>query len=675
MGGRLTFFAPAWATICRDKFVLRVVAQGYYIPLGAPIPLDVARPWHARVACPSEGLLSEISLLLEKGAVEPVQDHPGLCLSPIFVIPKRSGKLRLILNIKRINAFIPKPRFRMETLSYILPLLQRDDWAVSIDLRDAYHHVSIDPGSRDLLGFSVGGQTYRFRALPFGLRTAPWLFTRVVSVVAAHLREQGLRVFYYLDDWLLVADSQDLLLKHLSLLLNLVQKLGFIVNWEKSALLPSRTPTYLGAVIDLPALRARPTPERVDKVLSAVLSLSSVEFAPAEEWVRALGYLASLKYLVPDCLLYMRPLQIHLNRHFRPLRDPPSKRVPVTPEVRACLSRWACRDLLSQGRPLHVPLPSVTVVTDASLYGWGGHCAGVSASGRWSLQERHLHINVLEFRAVRLCLQQFLPLVQSRAVLIQTDNVTVAAYINKQGGTHSRSLNIQALEFWTWCLQREITPSASHIPGLQNLSADCLSRGLSSPGEWTLSRRVMSMLKRVFGLQSVDLFASALNAQLPRFCSRGRDPGAWRVNAFTFSWTGLNAYAFPPLILLPKVLRKIREDQARVLLIAPHWPRRIWFMDLLSLLAGVPRSLPQSPSPLRDPLSDLPMPLPGSVRLTAWPLSGVISDRQAFLNGLPTSSVAATETRQGSVITLACQSTSNGARTEVFTRVLRLQQR
>ena len=162
MGGRLTFFAPAWATICQDKFVLRVVAQGYYIPLGAPIPLDVARPWHARVACPSEGLLSEISLLLEKGAVEPVQDHPGLCLSPIFVIPKRSGKLRLILNIKRINAFIPKPRFRMETLSYILPLLQRDDWAVSIDLRDVYLHVSTDPVSRVLLVSQSGAARTAF---------------------------------------------------------------------------------------------------------------------------------------------------------------------------------------------------------------------------------------------------------------------------------------------------------------------------------------------------------------------------------------------------------------------------------------------------------------------------------------------------------------------------------
>ena len=89
--------------------------------------------------------------------------------------------------------------------------------------------------------------------------------------------------------------------------------------------------------------------------------------------------------------------------------------------------------------------------------------------------------HVLEFQAVILSLHHFLPLVRHRTVLIRTDNVTVAAYINKQGGTHSTRLNALAAELWIWCRRRDVIPTASYISGQDNLIADFLSRGLSLP--------------------------------------------------------------------------------------------------------------------------------------------------------------------------------------------------
>ena len=102
----------------------------------------------------------------------------------------------------------------METLKLILPNLRRHDWAVSIDLKDAYLHVPVHPQSRRLLGFKYQGLTYVYKVLPFGLKDSPWVFTRVVATLIAHLRLQGIRIFFYLDDWLLVAVSQSLLLSH-----------------------------------------------------------------------------------------------------------------------------------------------------------------------------------------------------------------------------------------------------------------------------------------------------------------------------------------------------------------------------------------------------------------------------------------------------------------------------
>ena len=130
----------------------------------------------------------------------------------------------MILNLKRINLHISPSHFRMETLKSILPLLRPGDWTVSIDLKG---HLPSRPNRSRIKGHSrlcSNRNTYRFKALPFGLKPAPRLFTRLVACVAAFLRQQGLRVFCYLDNWLLAAES----------LLRTVQGLGFIVNWENA---------------------------------------------------------------------------------------------------------------------------------------------------------------------------------------------------------------------------------------------------------------------------------------------------------------------------------------------------------------------------------------------------------------------------------------------------------
>ena len=100
--------------------------------------------------------------------------------------------------------------------------------------------------------------------------------------------------------------------------LGLVQSLGFLINWEKSALTPTQHPVFLGAEIDMPNQLARPTRERVGKILVAARALRARETAPARTWMQFLGYLASLVEVLPDCRLYMRPLQIHFLRFFGP---------------------------------------------------------------------------------------------------------------------------------------------------------------------------------------------------------------------------------------------------------------------------------------------------------------------------------------------------------------------
>ena len=210
VGGRLALFAHLWGHITNDPFILSVVAQGFKITLNQGFPGVLRQVTNTpRDPVAQATIWTEISSLLGKKAIVQVDDFPSLCLSPIFVIPKRSGGLRVILNLKKINLYIPPQPFRMENLPVILPQLTADDWAVTIDLQDAYLHVPIHPESHRLLGFQYLNQTFLYQVLPFGLKDSPWVFTKIVATLISFFRRRGLRVFLfcYLDIWLLVAPS------------------------------------------------------------------------------------------------------------------------------------------------------------------------------------------------------------------------------------------------------------------------------------------------------------------------------------------------------------------------------------------------------------------------------------------------------------------------------------
>ncbi len=163
-----------------------------------------------------------------------------------FLAPKKTGDWRPIINLKPLNAFIKPQRFRMETLALILECPIKGRWATSIDLKDAYLHIPIAQTHQKWLRFSVGGQAFAFKSLPFGLSTSPRVFTRVVKSVSAFLRRHGVQIYTYLDDWLILAPSRAQVEQDTRFVLSQVRDLGFIVNLEKSSLVPSQDPVFLG---------------------------------------------------------------------------------------------------------------------------------------------------------------------------------------------------------------------------------------------------------------------------------------------------------------------------------------------------------------------------------------------------------------------------------------------
>ena len=139
-----------------------------------------------------------------------------------------------------------------------------------------------------------------------------------------------------------------------------------------------------------------------------------------------------------------------------------------------------------------------------------------STKGLWSDREKRLHINVLELKAVSLALRDFKDQCQNQTVLVATDNSTVVAYINKQGGTHSAEMCALLWKFMTWCHHYHITLKARHIPGCLNVMADLLSRSNQVQStEWSLHPQVFKQICQKWFTPHVDLFATHLNHKLP----------------------------------------------------------------------------------------------------------------------------------------------------------------
>ena len=190
--------------------------------------------------------------------------------------------------------------------------------------------------------------------------------------------------------------------------------------------------------------------------------------------------------------------------------------------------------------------PDLHLYSDASCSGWGAHLLYQHVSGVWSNQEKWLHINLLEMKALFLGLQAFRDVI-GHHVTAMCDNSTVVAYVNKQGGTVSRALCLLASRLLRWTESFDVHLDARYLPGENNVLADVLSRRGQVVGtEWSLHPQVEGSLLRAWGNPSIDLFAKCLNAKLPLYCLLVPDPQAVFEDAFRCSWDDLDLCAFPP---------------------------------------------------------------------------------------------------------------------------------
>ena len=204
---------------------------------------------------------------------------------------------------------------RVENVKSLGASLIPGEWVSSIDLSDACLHIPIHPNSRKYLRFCHRSQVFQFTSLPFGLATAPQVFTIIVKEVKLMALTRGLH--QYLDDWLIRSQSQEEAQVNTQALVDLTQSLGWIINQEKSELQPTQVFSFLGYEYHLDLVLVKSTQERWLKLKDLILRLKSKHVLTATCLMSLIGLLASMEKMVPEGRLHMRPFQFHLKEHWR----------------------------------------------------------------------------------------------------------------------------------------------------------------------------------------------------------------------------------------------------------------------------------------------------------------------------------------------------------------------
>ena len=187
---------------------------------------------------------------------------------------------------------------------------------------------------------------------------------------------------------------------------------------------------------------------------------------------------------------------------------------------------------LNNGRSLRQKEPNLVIQTDASKSGSGAIWNGVSTGEKWSEKEENLHINVLELTAAKFAILTFTKGQSNIAIHLQIDNKTVLSYVLKMGGTHNRELLHISKSIWSYLLSKQIAMSAEYLPRALNVHADWESRNVNENSEWKLDVSVFQEIVTHMGQPTLDLFASRLCHQLPRYIAWKPDQGSIATDAF-----------------------------------------------------------------------------------------------------------------------------------------------
>ena len=332
VAGRLKSHIQFWRSIGASQFILDVIEHGYRIPFHSTPPVSFSSNNKSALAH-SDFVNEAISELLVTNRIFESEVLPHN-VNPLSVSIQSSGKKRLILDLRFVNKHVWKQKVKFEDLKVALNYFDKGHFMFSFDIKSGYHHVLIFPPHQTFLGFSWFYQGkvryFCFRVLPFGLCSAPFVFTKIFRPLVAYWRRDGIHIVVYLDDGLGEGPSYQVALAHSTRVKTDLVRSGFVPNFEKSVWVPTSVLDWLGFTIDLFQGLLFVPGIKLKRVVSDIDSLLEANCCTARELSALAGRINSFKLAVGNVTTLMTKF-IHMSIVLQPSWD---SRFPLSDSVK-----------------------------------------------------------------------------------------------------------------------------------------------------------------------------------------------------------------------------------------------------------------------------------------------------------------------------------------------------
>lgn len=618
--GSLQQYYSEWAKITDDIEVLDAVL-GYRLPFISNPPKQSSIP-HERQFSEVEKKQLDVCIkrLVEINAVTEVSACSEQFVSPIFIVPKPDGTGRFIINLKFLNEHIEYRHFKMEDARTVRNLLTLNCFMAKLDLQDAYDLIPIHEDHRKYIRFLFNGILYEFNCLPFGLSTSPRIYTKVMRPVLAKLRSEGYISVNYLDDFLFIGNSVKSCSKNVQATIRLLHRLGFVINYRKSELIPKQEIEYLGFIFNSQTLTMKLPDRKKEKILKLISNCLKFESQSVGNIASLVGNLIASVPAIECSMIHIKYIEIDKTSALIKSQGDYESLMTISEATQNDL-KWWVKVLPTAFTKLKQDTFDTMLTTDASPTGWGAHTKNRITHGFWSQNDRLLHINTLELMAVYNALCSLFKLCRNMHILIRTDSTTCMAYINRQGWCHSLANLKIAHQIWSWCERQGIALTASYINTKANVIADKESRLDADANDFEIDHNSFELICLKFGFPTIDLFASTHTKKCTRYVSWYPDPDCFGVDAFTLKWDRF-FYAFHPFSLITRVLKKIQDDKARGIVVLPNWKSQAWFPIFMQLCDSKILTLKRNKFSLSFPLTRELHPLSKTLSLIVAVVSG-----------------------------------------------------
>lgn len=374
--------------------------------------------------------------------VGPVRESlvPLLKTSPIGLVPKshQVDRWRMIVDLSfphnhSVNAGISE---ELSSITYsrvddavqcILELGVGTE-LVKIDLKNAYRIIPVHPQDHHLLAVEWEGRTYVDRALPFGLRSAPKIFSAVADMIAWSLHCAGIdHLLHYLDDFLfLCAPNTGDGARALALAMKIFDFLGIPVAVHKTEG-PATSVTFLGILINTSTFELRLPADKLQRLQVLIQSWCSKKACTRKELESFLGHLSHAASIIRPGRTFLRQLFSLMH-----LAKAPHHYVRLSASARADLAWWRCFLQSWNGSSFFpLPNPSTHVYSDASgLFGCGAIASQLGwFQVRWPCDWEDVDISSKELVPVVIAAALWGKHWAGQHICFHTDNMAVVAVL------------------------------------------------------------------------------------------------------------------------------------------------------------------------------------------------------------------------------------------------------